>query len=70
MSDSEIQFPQYEAPTPQQQRGIPVADRGQSRVLFKAIKHFANLRKTKGRSRKSLHRDDNVHIKRRKPIFY
>lgn len=70
MSNAEIEFPQYEAPTPQQQRGIPVADRSQSRLLFKAIKQVFNRGRHKGRIRKSLHRDDNVHIKRRKPIFY
>lgn len=66
MPEGELQFPQYAPP----QRGLPVADRSQSRLLFKAIKQVFNRGRHKGRSRKSLHRDDNVHIKRRKPIFY
>lgn len=68
MSEPNYQpWPQYRPPNPQ---GIPVADRNQSKLLFKAIKLFGKVKGPKGNGKRGLISKDTIAIKRKKPRFY
>lgn len=60
-------FPHYAPPAP-----AVIADRRQSAILMKAIKHVGKLmsRKPTGSAKRGLTTPDTIHIKKRKPKWY
>lgn len=59
-------FPEHVRPAPQQ-KGVPVYDLSQSRLMFKAIKVVGRI---KPRIKKRLISKDEIAIKHKKPRFY